>query len=75
MVLSIKPGLRVSSIFDELAKSRKTVFFVIPANPGSIISGAGAGIQSIQLVLDPGVRGVTAWETFYDTIIFEIRYF
>jgi len=33
--------------FDELVKSRKTPFFVIPAE---------AGIQSNQVVLDPGVR-------------------
>ena len=33
-----------SENFDELVKSRKTPFFVIPANPGSW-SGAGAGIQ------------------------------
>jgi hypothetical protein len=34
-------------IIDELAKSRKTPFFVIPAE---------AGIQPNQVVLDPGVR-------------------
>jgi len=33
--------------FDELVKSRKTPFFVIPAE---------AGIQSNQAALDPGVR-------------------
>jgi hypothetical protein len=33
--------------FDELVKGRKTPFFVIPAE---------AGIQSNQVVLDPGVR-------------------
>ena len=36
---------------DELVKSRRTPFFVIPANPGSW-SGAGAGIQFFQFVTE-----------------------
>ena len=36
---------------DELVKSQKTPFFVIPANPG-LWSGAGAGIQFFQLVTE-----------------------
>jgi hypothetical protein len=38
---------RMGCKYDELVKSRKTPFFVIPAE---------AGIQSNQVVLDPGVR-------------------
>jgi len=40
-----------TSSIDELVKSLKTLFFVIPANPGSW-SGAGAGIQFFQLVTE-----------------------
>jgi hypothetical protein len=51
---------------DELVKSQKTPFSVIPAE---------AGIQEYQELLDPGAcpgpdpgfAGVTAWKTFYET--------
>jgi len=43
--IPVKPKL------DELVKSRKTPFFVVPANPGSW-SGTGAGIQFFQLVTE-----------------------
>ncbi len=55
---------------DELVKSQKTTFFVIPAK---------AGIQENQPLVDsrPSLRwgklfaGVTAMETFYDTVKLE----
>jgi hypothetical protein len=56
--------------FDELVKSQKPGFSVIPAK---------AGIQLFQPVLDPGAcpgpdpgfAGVTTQETFYETINFK----
>ena len=49
--MAIFANLRVKFKFDELVKSWKTPLSVIPANPGSG-SGAGAGIQSFQMVTD-----------------------
>ena len=58
---------RVPNI-DELVTSLERLFSVIPANPGSMISGAGAGIQLIQNVLDPGVRRGDDQRDFYDSV-------
>ena len=49
--------------FDAFAKSRKTPFSVIPANPGSG-SGTGAGIQEKQAPLDPGFRRGDGFDDF-----------
>jgi hypothetical protein len=56
-----------STNVDELVKSRKKLFSVIPADPGSE-SETGAGIQKNQGVLDPGLRRGDGLEAFYEAI-------
>jgi len=48
---------------DELVKSQKMTFPVIPANPGSR-SGTGAGIQGKPELLDPGFRRGDGFDDF-----------
>jgi len=50
-----------ASIIDEFIKSRKTPFFVIPAE---------AGIQSNQVALGPGVRRGDSFGDFYEAVKF-----
>jgi hypothetical protein len=62
------------SNFGELVKSRNSIEFVIPANPGS---GRGQAPESsyFKMFWTPAFAGVTTQETFYETINFWLTYF
>jgi hypothetical protein len=51
-------------IIDDLVKSRKSPFSVIPAK---------AGIQEKQAFLEPAFAGVKTLRTFYEFIIIQLR--
>jgi len=56
--------------FDELVKSRNSIEFVIPANPGSSPGQAPESCY-FKMFWTPAFAGVTLQETFYEIIKFD----
>ena len=58
--------------FDDLVKSRNSIEFVIPANPGSS-PGQAPESSYFKMFWTPAFAGVTLQETFYEIIKFGVK--